>query len=206
MNSFFEKIGWYPGIGDPSFMGWFTVFAYFITALLSLKVVSISNAIFARRRQRQKQLWIVTSSLLIFLCINKQLDLQSFLTASGRHLLQEWGMNEYKRDLQKLFIGSIFIGSIIILTLMIKELYQVAQKHLLAIIGIVFLSMFILIRASSFHNVDSFISYRLIGLKLNWILELGGIGLIFANGILLLQRRKKIKIVKKHVDKDGKPN
>ena len=25
---------WAPGIGDPSFMGWFTVFSYYCTALL----------------------------------------------------------------------------------------------------------------------------------------------------------------------------
>lgn len=197
MNNFFEIIGWQPSIGDPSFVGWFTVFAYFITFILSLKVVAIEKHIFARRRQRQKQLWLAITVLMAFLCINKQLDLQSFFTASARYFLQDWDMYEYKRDLQKFFIVSIFFTGLLVLAFIIKELYHVARKHLLAIIGIVFLSMFILIRASSFHGVDYFISYKLLGFKMNWILELGGIALIFANGILLLQRKKKVRIVRK---------
>lgn len=197
MSNFFGAIGWHPTIGDPSFMGWFTVLAYFVTFLLSLKVVSISEHIFARRRKRQKQLWITISALFLFLCINKQLDLQSFLTASVRYLLQEWDIFEYKRDLQKLFIASIFFSGIAVFVFIFKQLQQVIKKHTIAIIGIVFLSMFILIRASSFHNIDSFLVNDLLGFKMNWLLELTGIGLVFANGILLIQRKKKIRIIVK---------
>ena len=31
--------GWEPGIGDPTLMGWFTVFAYFGTALLCYRAL-----------------------------------------------------------------------------------------------------------------------------------------------------------------------
>ncbi|MFT6387471.1 MAG: hypothetical protein ACJAUP_000842 [Cellvibrionaceae bacterium] len=197
MIDFFELIDWHPTIGDPSFMGWFTVSAYFVTFLLSLKVVSISDHIFARRKQRQKQLWLTICFLLLFLCINKQLDLQSFLTASMRYLLHEWGIHEYKRNLQKIFIGSILIFGLGVFVLIFKQLHQVIKKHTLAVLGIVLLSMFILIRASSFHNIDYFLGRGILGFKMNWLLEVTGIGLVFANGILLIQRKKKILIVRK---------
>jgi hypothetical protein len=88
------------------------------------------------------------------------------------------------------FIASIFLAGLIGFLFIIKKLYKVAKKEMLAIFGIVFLLMFILIRASSFHNMDSLIGYSLLGFKINWILELSGIGLIFINGILLLRVKR----------------
>jgi hypothetical protein len=38
MGTYFAIIGWQPTISDPSFMGWFTVFAYFMTVIVSAKV------------------------------------------------------------------------------------------------------------------------------------------------------------------------
>jgi hypothetical protein len=127
---------------------------------------------------------------MFLLCINKQLDLQSLFTASGRYILKEQGLYDYKRLLQVVFIISIFVAGLIGFLFIVKKLYKVAKKEMLAIFGIVFLLMFILIRASSFHNMDSIISYSLLGFKMNWILELSGIGLIFINGILLLRVKR----------------
>ena len=44
--------------------------------------------------------------------------------------------------------------------------------------GTVFLICFVAIRAASFHHIDRFIGIRLAGMRMNWILELGGIGLV----------------------------
>ncbi len=41
-----------------------------------------------------------------------------------------------------------------------------------------FILGFVLIRASSFHNVDVLLSARLGGVKWNWIFELGGIAVV----------------------------
>jgi hypothetical protein len=187
LDVFFEAIGWYPKIGDATLMGWLTVFFYFATFILSLKVVSVSESIFTEQLKVQKQFWIIISCLMFLLCINKQLDLQSLLTALGRFILKEQGLYDYKRLLQVVFIASIFLAALIGFLFIVKKLYKVAKKEMLAIFGIVFLLMFILIRASSFHNIDSFIGYSLLGFKMNWFIELSGIGLIFINGIFLLR-------------------
>ena len=47
-----------------------------------------------------------------------------------------------------------------------------------ALVGIVFLCCFVAIRASSFHHVDRLLGANLEGLKINWIMELGGIALV----------------------------
>ena len=52
---------------------------------------------------------------------------------------------------------------------------RASRDKLLAIMGLIFLLAFILVRASSFHRIDRFLGLRLGGLKWNWILELGGI-------------------------------
>ena len=52
------------------------------------------------------------------------------------------------------------------------------REHPLLVTGLGFLTTFILVRAVSFHHVDIFLRSRVGGLKFNWILELGGIGLV----------------------------
>ena len=46
------------------------------------------------------------------------------------------------------------------------------------LVGVVFLCCFVAIRASSFHHVDRLLGADLGGLKINWIMELGGIALV----------------------------
>jgi hypothetical protein len=47
----------------------------------------------------------------------------------------------------------------------------------LALIGTALVLCFVLIRAASFHHVDRFIGTRILGLRWNWVLEMGGISL-----------------------------
>jgi hypothetical protein len=103
-------------------------------------------------------------------------------------------MYEYKRLLQVLFIASIFIIALSAFYFIVKKLYGVTKQQILAIVGIVFLLMFIFIRASSFHNVDTLIGYSLMGFKMNWILELTGIGLILINGVLWLAKARNLNL------------
>jgi hypothetical protein len=201
--SFFETIGWQPTIGDPSFVGWFTVFAYFTAFLLSLKVCSINKYIFARKRNRQKQLWYLITALMLFLCINKQLDLQSFFTAFFRYIFKLTGLYEHRKEYQQLFIVGILILGLTISLAIVIELHQVIKKHLLAIAGIIFLMIFIVVRAASFHNVDEFIDYRFLGIRMNWILELAGISLILINSITLIKRKEKIRRKRRRIKDSG---
>lgn len=48
----------------------------------------------------------------------------------------------------------------------------------LALVGLVVLLTFVAIRAASFHYVDALIGKRYIGVRVNHLLELGGISII----------------------------
>ena len=49
-------------------------------------------------------LWFGLSILLLVLGINKQLDLQTLLTALGREIAQENGLYESRREIQLIFV------------------------------------------------------------------------------------------------------
>ena len=69
---------WSPGIGDPGPVGWLTVIAY-----LAAAGFSVSLGAKHERGALERAFWTISGVGLLFLAINKQLDLQSFLTAAG---------------------------------------------------------------------------------------------------------------------------
>jgi hypothetical protein len=188
MGSYFDTIGWQPTIGDPSFMGWFTVFAYFITCIISAKVYLAGDYTFRRKRQHQKQLWLAITIIMLLLFINKQLDLQSLFTQIAKAVFKDLGLYEDRRHYQALFILGILFTGISLTAWLIYEYYLVIKNHLLALIGLGYLIIFVLIRAASFHHMDQLISTSILGMKLNWVFELTGIVFIFINGITLWRR------------------
>ena len=170
---------WVPGIGDPSLMGWVTVFAYFTTAATSL-LCSFLLTKDSQRSQRAKIrfFWLIITGILICLGINKQLDLQSWLTFFGRDVSRTWGWYAHRRFAQKLFIFALAgVGGVLVYSFA-SRFRELWKANLLACLGLSFLSLFVLLRASSFHHMDTLINVDLFGLRMNWILELGGISCI----------------------------
>ncbi|MEQ8969302.1 MAG: hypothetical protein RIE73_02770 [Coleofasciculus sp. C1-SOL-03] len=170
---------WQPGIGDPTFMGWFTVVAYFITAVLCLICALPHRFVLPLQRvSRNRWLWGFFAIILVVLGINKQLDLQSWLTVVGKELALSQGWYQQRRMVQVQFIVGIAIAALILLTVIGRAIYTERQTYRLALLGLMFLSCFIVIRASSFHHIDSLLGWQLLGLRMNWILEIGGIACI----------------------------
>src|SRR3954464_9311371 len=94
---------WRPGIGDPTFIGWFTVIAYFFAAYLCRRAAGEGL-----NRRKVRWFWNGLTVLLILLGINKQLDLQTELTFIGRDFAKATGWYEDRRIVQAIFI--VFIG------------------------------------------------------------------------------------------------
>ncbi|MEQ9667510.1 hypothetical protein [Coleofasciculus sp. G2-EDA-02] len=169
---------WQPGIGDPTFIGWFTVVVYFITALLCLICALPHRLVFLQRVNRNLWLWGFFALILVLLGINKQLDLQSWLTTVGKELAISQGWYQQRRMVQVQFIGGIVIAALILLSVIGRAVYAERRTYRLAFLGLMFLSCFIVIRASSFHHIDTLLGWQLVGLRMNWILEVGGIACI----------------------------
>jgi hypothetical protein len=165
---------WRPGIGDPTVVGWVTVFAYLAAAFMCWRTGAAEKKLSAR----SPWFWRVFAVLLLLLGINKQLDLQSLITVVGRKMAAEQGWYEERKKYQAAFIACVAIVGL----LSVIGLGWMVRKSLrrlgLALAGGVFLVAFVVIRASSFHKVDQLLKMNFAGLRGNWILELGGIACI----------------------------
>ena len=180
----FSCYGWSPGIGDPTYMAWFTVFAYLVTAVLCFA---------AYRRYQQpsrtasgnsclpasRWIWFGLFLAFIFLGINKQLDLQTLFTAAGRALARQQGWYVDRRKYQAVFIAVLILASVMMLFTFVLMFRHIGTAERLALIGAVFVVTFILVRASSFHHMDTLICSRQFGVKMNWVLEWSGIAVVF---------------------------
>lgn len=166
---------WRPGIGDPTVMGWVTVAAYFGAAFLCLRELT---AVLRKQGGREKTVfWAALTALLVLLGFNKQLDLQTLLTLTGRRIAIAQGWYENRRILQVLFVAVVGIGG----GLSVWVMRRLVRKHLdlrLPLLGFVVLLVFIVVRAASFHHIDQLINFRFAGVRMNWVLELGAIALV----------------------------
>lgn len=166
---------WRPGIGDPTVMGWITVAAYFGAAVLCLR-----QALESRRRRAAAEriiFWGILTAFLVFLGINKQLDLQTLLTLTGRNIFIELGLYEYRQVVQVIFVVAVGIAGLASALLM-RGLVRRHKDLRLPLIGFVLLVVFVVVRAASFHHMDQLINFRFAGVRMNWVLELGAIAVL----------------------------
>jgi hypothetical protein len=170
---------WSPTIGDPTATGWITVVAYLAASCLAALVLY-------RQSGRQRLFWLGLSIILLMLAVNKQLDLQSALTATGRCLSKAQGWYEDRQSIQITFILAIIGLSGIIAVWLFWVMRREIALIWPALVGIVSLLAFIAIRAAGFHHFDRFIGFEFGGVRMNVILELGGTLLIAANAVILL--------------------
>lgn len=165
---------WSPEIGDPTVMGWFTVVCYALAGALCLLLV-------LRRRPADARFWAGLGVLMLALAVNKQLDLQSALTAAGRCVSQLQGWYGERRAVQFLFIlGLLALGGLTT-AFLVRRMRRHFGGTWLALIGVSLLVTFISVRAVGFHHFDALIDMRVNDIRVNWILELGGIALILTN-------------------------
>ncbi len=169
---------WRPGIGDPTWLGWFTVAAYLSAAWASGHAFVAGRGRAHDGWRQSPRFWLALCVLLVILGINKQLDFQTALTQIGRRLAFEQGWYDSRRGVQLGFIIGVAAIGLAFIGLVILTAARAPRDRLLALAGMVFLAVFVVIRASSFHHVDQFLGLSVAGLKWNAILELSGIACV----------------------------
>lgn len=130
--------------------------------------------------------WLLLGGFLLLLGINKQLDLQSLFTQIGRDLALAQGWYNQRTRVQFIFIGALAFIGFASLLLGIRWLRHAGFAVKLALGGCTFLFGFVLLRASSFHHMDTIIGVTLGGARLNWVFELGSLGIIFIAATMAL--------------------
>ncbi len=170
---------WSPQIGDPTVAGWVTVAAYAVCALLSFMTLMRGQD------SRERTFWGLVALAMLTLGVNKQLDLQSMLTAAGRCLSQLQGWYEKRRVFQLEFIIALLMFASLLLTLAVWLMRGHLRRNGLALLGLAFVVAFVAVRAVGFHHVDMLIGSRFLDIRYNVLFELFGLVLIAANAIIL---------------------
>jgi hypothetical protein len=168
---------WQPGIGDPSVIGWITVVAYFLATYFCFH-----RAVAKRPQQRDEHWptiawWCLTAAMLL-LGINKQLDLQTWLTTELRKMSLREGWYERRREYQLLAIQCMAVIGALGTGGMLLWFRKWWREFWTVLLGCGLLLTFIVIRAASYHHVDLLLKADLAGLNFNAFLELSAIACI----------------------------
>jgi hypothetical protein len=165
--------GWEPGIGDPSLYGWVTVAAYAFAAFFCWRASRRGPA-------RERRFWLLLTAVMAFLCVNKQLDLQTLFTDIGRVEARAHGWYAQRHEYQVAFIVAVAVLALVVIVTLLRRARRASGPVRGAIVGLGLLLLFVLVRASSFHKVDWLISRDLGGFRVNHLMELGGIAIVGA--------------------------
>ncbi|MFP8833735.1 hypothetical protein ACLIJR_05640 [Hydrogenophaga sp. XSHU_21] len=117
---------------------------------------------------------------LLLLGINKQLDLQSAVTELGRIAASEGGWYDRRHQIQEAFIAGLVLMGLTLFAVVLHLVWRAPRATHVALAGAAGLSMFVVIRAASFHHVDALLGQSLGGIRMNWLLEMGGLAVIIA--------------------------
>lgn len=163
---------WHPGIGDPTATGWITVAAYALACLLcwccTRRTVPAPERLF----------WWGMAAVMCALGVNKQLDLQSWLTQVGRDMALASGWYANRQQVQVIFIAWLGVVTLVVLRWLGSRLGNLHRCTRVAGMGLLVLGAFVLMRAASFHHVDALLHLNFSNVRLNAWFELGGIGVI----------------------------
>ncbi len=177
---------WSPVIGDPTIWGWVTVGAYLLCTVLALWVAALAGA------GRERQFWVMMTGLMAFLAVNKELDLQTALTAMGRCIAQLQGWYELRQNVQRQFIIGLLAATLIGFVLGLFLMRRHILSHGVALLGLATVAGFVAVRAVGFHQFDSLINTRVLDLRFNFIFEMSGLILIALNAIALLVVSRRV--------------
>ncbi|MEY2855472.1 MAG: hypothetical protein RL030_2604 [Pseudomonadota bacterium] len=136
------------------------------------------NARRARGFPVEQRLWIALTLLLVALSINKQLDLQSWVTVAGRNIAKRDGWYARRQPVQVLFIVSLVVASAGLLAFLRYALGTAWRRYATVACGLALLLTFIVIRAATIHHIDLLLRVRFGVLTMNNVLELGAIALV----------------------------
>jgi hypothetical protein len=168
---------WIPGIGDPTLPGWLTVVLYLVTSFSSWKSGREAEIEDSRCRNESRA-WRSIAVLFLALGINKQLNLITAVTVFGRTVAYLHGWYDRRQPVQMVLIGLLAMSCILAVTMLLIWMRRAPIATWLALIGATMTLTFVLIRAVSYHYVDRFLFERILGLRWNWVIEIGGISVV----------------------------
>jgi hypothetical protein len=164
---------WNPGWGDADIFGVLLTFLY-ASATLMTAYATLQVWLYGSQRS-SRWLWLLAMLYLILLTLNKQLDLQTFITQTGRCVARAEGWYAQRRGWQEVaaftLIGVMGLAGLILTA-------KARRGNGMMILGLGLLTTFVALRILSFHHMDTLLKTPLFGLGLARIIELSSLLII----------------------------
>jgi hypothetical protein len=139
--------------------------------------------------KRERRFWLVLAAVMAFLCLNKQLDLQTLLTDYGRFEAKHRGWYSERQKYQLLFIFSLGALSALATVALLVWMRRAGAAVWGGIVGLALLLFFVFVRATSFDRMDWLINQHLGSIRVNHLMELGGIAIVAVSAWAATRRR-----------------
>jgi len=178
---------WQAAFDDTAVLGLLITVLYFLAFAISVAVVLAHKALFARKRRVQRLFWWFIAAAMLFMAINKQLDLQTIFFSLAKSIFIALDLYDVRRGYQLLFaLGFVLVVAFLLVSTFIR-LLPVIKKHILAIFGLLFLGIYIVVRIFAVNRLGQAIDPLSQGIPVEYLFEFGGVFLIILNAIILLR-------------------
>ena len=143
---------WLDSISHADAADWITVAGYLVASYLCARARRVASL---RAAERERQFWSATTGLLLFFAVNELLDLQTLLTALGRSQAKAHGWYEQRKTGQLIFIIALTGATVLLGAAGVWLTRNLHRAVRLAVGGLGFIALFVLVRAASFHHADA---------------------------------------------------
>ena len=168
---------------DPGDLPWLIVAAYVLASGIAAWAASRTTL------GPERRFWWIATAGLLFLAVNKQLDLQTDLTQSFREIATRGGWFEQRRAAQGAFIAGAALLSLAVAAYLTWLAMKSRSGVKLALLGLVCLGAYMLLRGALFNHVDSPLGRIASGVRDHNYLELGCILIVIAGEFRAAFRR-----------------
>ena len=161
---------WHLQLDNPDFLGWLVVAGYLLAATACGWVaLKTDNSVSAGSK-----IWWLLAVVLLFLGINKQLNLQTLMIVMGRRAAFAGGWYGHRRFVQAVFSAAFALIGLCLLRFFASYAKRFIGKNRLAFAGVIVLLFFVVLRASTINHANELFGANLKDESWAWMLELCG--------------------------------
>lgn len=146
---------WTAAVAAADMADWLTVAAYLFAAGLCARA---AQHVGIARPDRERLFWQALTVVMILLGVNELLDLQALLTVLGRDYAKAHGWYGHHRRVQYVFVLALAAAAIVTGLVAVWLTRRLAWSVRIALVGLIFIGTFVLLRAASFHHLDDLMS------------------------------------------------
>jgi len=171
---------WKFALDNPTPLGWTVVTAYVAASMCCVRAALKSHG---KSRQSAAAVWWILAGGLMFLGINKQLNLQTLMIVIGRNISDAGGWYGSRREAQLIFAVVFAAFSFAALIWFWRRYGDFFKENHLMPAGAIILVLFVAMRSACINHVFALPIFGFKNDQWAWVLEISG-SLLIAAGAL----------------------